>query len=102
LCFKLISVGESHLRNHLQRESTCLVPCAIVGGILVIFNQNLALNSHLQAQHENLNHHYITLDVLSNAEGLPLQEMTSTGVVGSGPFWSTGSHMAKNVCHQVS
>jgi hypothetical protein len=65
------------------------VPCAIVGGILVIFNQNLALNSHLQAQHENLNHHYITLDVLSNAEGLPLQEMTSNGVVGSGPFWST-------------
>ena len=71
-------------------------------GTVVIFNQNLALNSHLQAQHENLNHHYIPLGVLSNAEGLPLQEMTSNGVVGAGPFWSAGSHVAKNYCRQDS
>jgi hypothetical protein len=72
----------------------------IVRGILVIFNQNLALNSHLQAQHENLTHHFIPLGVLSNAEGLPLQETTSKGVVGVGPFWSAGSHMTKNYCCQ--
>jgi hypothetical protein len=53
-------------------------------GTVVIFNQNLALNSHLQAQHENLNHQYIPLGMLSNAEGLPFQETTSNSVVGTG------------------
>ncbi len=53
---------------------------------MVIFNQSLALNSHLKGQHENLNHHYIQLSVLSNAGGLPLQERTSNGVDGTCPF----------------
>jgi hypothetical protein len=70
---------------------------------VVIFNPNLDLNSHLYAQHMNLNHHYIPLvGMLSHAEGLPLHKMTSNGVVGAGPFWSAESHMAKNCCCQDS
>jgi hypothetical protein len=62
----------------------CRVP--LLEGTVVIFNQSLALNSHLKGQHENLNHHYIQLSVLSNAGGLPLQERTSNGVDGTCPF----------------
>jgi hypothetical protein len=63
-------------------------------------NALLALNSHLQAQHEDLNQHYIPLGVF--AEGITFQEMTSNGAVNTGPFWSAGSHVPKNYCRQDS
>jgi hypothetical protein len=87
-------------------KATCTTTCKdnqlvwwhapLLEGTVAIFNQNHAMSSHLKAQHKNLNHHFISLGVLSDAEGLPLQETTSNGVVQAGPFWSTGSHVAQN------
>jgi hypothetical protein len=80
--------------NHLQRQqSTCLVAAvrrsyAIAGCWREVWLSSTkpCPEQPFTGQHENLNHHYIPLAVLSNAEDLPLKEMTSNGVVGDVHF----------------
>jgi hypothetical protein len=98
LCFKVILVNGGHLRNHLQRQSTCLAPCTpllVEAGNWFIFSQNLDLYSDSWAKHKILSHRYIPLDVLNNVEGSTVPGTRSNGIFGSGPFWSARRHGAK-------